>query len=88
VLPALTLDLTKDIQSLSEFKRNSQQFLQRLRLSGSPLVLTINGKAALVLQDIESYQKLRDQAATYAEIPSTNVGRRAPLGGTDEEHGS
>jgi len=45
--------------------------LQRLRLSGNPLVLTINGKAALILQDVESYQKLREQAATYAETPVT-----------------
>jgi prevent-host-death family protein len=62
------LDLSKDIHSLSEFKRNSLQFLRRLRLSGNPLVLTINGKAALVLQDIESYQKLREQATTHVEI--------------------
>ena len=63
------LDLTKDIHSLSAFKRNSLRFLQRLRLSGAPLVLTINGKAALVLQDVKSYQRLRDQAACSANSP-------------------
>ena len=56
------LDLTKDIQSLSSFKRNSPQFLRRLRQKGTPLVLTINGKAELVVQDVKSYQELREQA--------------------------
>jgi hypothetical protein len=61
------LDLDKDIHSLSAFKRNSLRFLQRLRLSGAPLVLTINGKAALVLQDVKSYQRLREQAEGSAQ---------------------
>jgi len=61
----LLLDLNQDIHSLSEFKRNSLRFLRRLRLSGNPLILTINGKAALVLQDVTSYQKLREQAANF-----------------------
>jgi len=33
-------------------------FLDRLRESGRPLVLTINGKAKLVVQDAASYQQL------------------------------
>lgn len=55
------LDLSKDIHSLSAFKRNSHQFLRRLRQSGNPLVLTINGKAELVVQEVQSYQRLREQ---------------------------
>ena len=57
------LDFSKDIQSLSSFKRNSLQFLRRLRQYGTPLVLTINGKAELVVQDVKSYQRLCDQAS-------------------------
>ena len=60
------LDLSKDIHSLSAFKRNSLRFLRRLRESGAPLVLTINGKAEFVLQDVESYQRLREQVAVGA----------------------
>ena len=52
------LDISKDIHSLSEFKRNTSEFLEQMRGNGHPVVLTINGKAELVVQDAASYQKL------------------------------
>lgn len=52
------LDISKDIHSLSEFKRNTSEFLDQMRGNGHPVVLTINGKAELVVQDAASYQKL------------------------------
>ncbi len=55
------LDISKDIHSLSDFKRNTTEFLEQMRGSGHPLVLTINGKAELVVQDAASYQKLLDR---------------------------
>ena len=55
------LDISKDIHSLSEFKRNTSEFLEQMRGNGHPLVLTINGKAELVVQDAASYQKLLER---------------------------
>jgi len=55
------LDLANDIRSLSDFKRNTVDLLDRLRKTGHPLVLTINGKAELVVQDAEAYQALLDR---------------------------
>ena len=52
------LDLNSDINSLSNFKRNTPEFLRQLKETGHPVVLTINGKAELVVQDAASYQKL------------------------------
>ena len=52
------LDISQDIHSLSEFKRKTSDFLARMKTTGRPQVLTINGKAELVVQDAESYQKL------------------------------
>jgi len=52
------LDIAEDIQSLSDFKRNSREFLERMRETGNPVVLTINGKAEVVVQDAASYQRL------------------------------
>ena len=52
------LDIGKDIRSLSDFKRNSREFLERMRETGNPVVLTINGRAEVVVQDAASYQKL------------------------------
>ena len=53
------LDLNRDIHPLTDFKRNTAAFLEQLRETGEPVVLTINGKAELVVQDARSYQKLR-----------------------------
>ena len=52
------MKLTRDIQSLSTFKRDTAKMLRQLKKTGEPVVLTINGKAELVVQDAQSYQKL------------------------------
>ncbi len=52
------LDLSKDICSLSDFKRKTAEFMARMKKSGHPVVLTVNGKAELVVQDAASYQRL------------------------------
>ena len=52
------LDINRDINSLSNFKRNTPEFLAQLKETGHPVVLTINGKAELIVQDTTSYQKL------------------------------
>ena len=57
------LDLTQDIQSLTTFRRRSGDFLKQLKKSKRPVVLTVNGKAAAVVQDAEAYQRLLDLAA-------------------------
>lgn len=57
------LDITKDIQSLTTFRRRSGEFLKQLKKSQRPVVLTVNGKAAAVIQDAGAYQRLLDIAA-------------------------
>lgn len=60
------IDLGQDIRSLSDFKRNTSELVDRMQDSGHPMVLTVNGKAKLVVQDATAYQKLMD-ALDYAE---------------------
>jgi len=50
-----------EIHPLSEFQRSAKAFLTRLKETKAPMVLTVNGKAAAVVQDAESYQQLLDQ---------------------------
>jgi len=57
------LDITKDIQSLTNFRQKSGEFLKQMKKSKRPVVLTVNGKAEAVVQDAESYQRLLDSAA-------------------------
>ncbi len=57
------LDITRDIQSLTNFRRRSSEFIKQLKKSKRPVVLTVKGRAAAVVQDAESYQRLLDIAA-------------------------
>lgn len=57
------LDLTKDIQSLTTFRRKSGEFLKQMKKSKRPVVLTVNGKAEAVVQTAEAYQRLLDTAS-------------------------
>jgi hypothetical protein len=65
------LDIDRDINSLSNFKRNTPEFLRQLKETGHPIVLTINGKAELVVQDTASYQKLLELAERTEELEIT-----------------
>jgi PHD/YefM family antitoxin component YafN of YafNO toxin-antitoxin module len=80
------LDLNSDIDSLSNFKRNTPEFLRQLKRTGHPVVLTINGKAELVVQDTASYQKLIELAdraermeALRASIEDMRNGKVSPV---------
>ena len=55
---ASMLDISPEIDSLSNFKRNTPSFIHRLKTTQSPLVLTINGVSELVVQSAEGYQQL------------------------------
>jgi prevent-host-death family protein len=57
------LDITRDIQSLTTFRRSSGDLMKQLKRTKRPLVLTVNGRAAAVVQDAEAYQRLLDIAA-------------------------
>ncbi|EGF92759.1 prevent-host-death family protein [Asticcacaulis biprosthecium C19] len=57
------MDITRDIQPMTTFRNHSAEFLAHIRETGRAMVLTVNGRAAAVLQDAESYQRLLDLAA-------------------------
>ena len=47
-----------NIHSLSEFQRNVRVHLRKLKVSGQPAVLTVNGHAEVVVQSAKAYQEL------------------------------
>lgn len=51
-----------NIKPLTDFLRNSKAHIQALQSSGEPEVLTVNGEAAIVVQDAKSYQALLELA--------------------------
>jgi prevent-host-death family protein len=56
-------DIAEDIQAMTTFRRNPGQFTKRLKKTGRPIILTINGKAEAVVQDARAYQELLDLLA-------------------------
>jgi hypothetical protein len=49
-----------DIRSLTDFQRNTKAHLQRLKATGRPEVLTVNGRAQLIVQDAAAYEDMLD----------------------------
>ncbi len=79
------MKFSRDIQSLSVFKRDTSKFLKQMKKTGEPIVLTINGKAAMVVQDAESYEQSlqkwdrRDRIASVKRgIADMKAGRTKP----------
>jgi PHD/YefM family antitoxin component YafN of YafNO toxin-antitoxin module len=76
----------EDIYSLTSFQRDAKSHLKRLRKTQRAEILTVNGKAAAVVQDPKSYQKMLD-AIDRAEaiegiregLESMREGRGIPL---------
>ena len=54
-----------DFRSLTDFLRNTREHLRRLRETGKPQVLTIKGRAELVIHSAAAYQQLLDRAAGH-----------------------
>lgn len=54
------MNVVRDIQSLSIFKRDASKIIKQIKETKEPVVLTVNGKAEVVVQDAESYQRLVD----------------------------
>lgn len=74
------------VHSLSDFKSNTRDLLARMRLNGQSVILTINGRAELVVQDAQSYRTLLERldeleavAAVMRGVADVEAGRVTPL---------
>ncbi len=68
------LDISRDIQSLSNFKRNTSSAITQMKQTGEPIVLTVNGKAEVVVQDAKSYQQLLEKIERLEAIAGIKQG--------------
>ncbi len=55
---SITLIRPEDIRSLTDFARHARAHLDRLKRTGRPELLTVNGKAEVVVQNAVAYQRL------------------------------
>ena len=59
------------IKPLSDFVRNTKSHIETLKSSSEPEILTVNGEATIVVQDVESYERmamLAEQARQDARL--------------------
>jgi hypothetical protein len=47
-----------EVRSVTEFQRNIKEYVGRLKANKSPIVLTVDGHAELVVQDAASYGEI------------------------------
>lgn len=64
-----------DIFSLSDFQRRTREHIRRMRSTGRPEVLTVNGRAELVVYDAATYQEVAEEL----ERARADVRSRGPV---------
>lgn len=67
-------NIGQDIRSLTDFKRHTASFMKQIKERRGPIVLTVNGKAELVIQDADSYQKLLEIADRFEALSAVQEG--------------
>lgn len=67
----------KNIQSLTSFKRNTIESVEQLKKNKSPLILTVNGKAELVVMGAEDYEELLERLEQAETVKAIKTGIEA-----------
>jgi PHD/YefM family antitoxin component YafN of YafNO toxin-antitoxin module len=65
---------TREIHSLTDFLRNHKAHITRMKKTHAPEVLTVNGKAEVVVQDAASYQVMLDRLHHLETIAAIQEG--------------
>src|SRR2546421_6009848 len=71
------VNLSQDIHPLTDFKRNTSDFVTRMKKTRRPVILTVNGKAELVVQDAKSYQQILDRLERLEAVEAIRIGNSA-----------
>ena len=57
-----------------DFKRNTSDFMSRMKKTRRPVVRTVNGKAELVVQNAASYQRSLDRLDKLEAVEAIRLG--------------
>jgi prevent-host-death family protein len=65
----------REIRSVTEFQRNIKDYVGQLKKKKTPLVLTVNGRAELVVQDAASYQVMLERLEKAEAVAAIRQGK-------------
>lgn len=51
----------QNIHSLTDFRRNASNYVEQIQETKTPLVLTVNGEAAVVVHDAHAFQQMYER---------------------------
>ena len=71
------IDISRDIHPLTFFKCKTNDVLNQIRKTRKPVVLTVNGRAELVVQDAKSYQQMLDRLERLEAVEAIRIGMAA-----------
>ncbi|MCA3584659.1 MAG: type II toxin-antitoxin system Phd/YefM family antitoxin [Methylocystis sp.] len=89
------MNITEDISPLTQFKRESARMIARIKETGRPQILTVNGKPSVVVMDASAWQDMQNQL-DYAEtvagirkgLTQARAGEGIPSSGVEAAQGS
>ncbi len=64
----MQLKPSRDIQPVTEFRANAAQFIEQVRETGEPVILTQHGRSAAVLLNIDADEALMDELALLRDV--------------------
>ena len=67
-LPVKSIDLTKDVMPLSEFRSTIADCFARTRRTHRPILVTQNGRSASVVLDVSDFQRMRDTIELIEDV--------------------
>ena len=62
------INLVNDIKPLSEFRANAAHFINQVKETKRPLILTQNGVSSAVLVDVSEYQAIIEKLELLQEV--------------------
>jgi prevent-host-death family protein len=57
------MKLAGQIKSVSTFKAKAAEMIEDITETGNPVILTVNGEAKVIVQDVRDYEKTQETLA-------------------------
>jgi len=64
----MNISISKDIEPLSEFRKRSADFVNRLKQDRQPIILTQHGKSAVVLLEPREYERISKKVEMLEDL--------------------